>query len=246
MVTKFIKLFFVLFLISACSAVKMLPEQIEGTFLQKENKNIQLRFDQNSFLFIDTYQQTHMPPYECCDTIAYGYWELENDGLIKLFSDPKLYLPVDLQVEESMTNYDSVYFDISSPIEGYNEGNSGKNKKGIVYHLYIDSDVQKLEYETLRYFDSNRIVLANPNNGKVQKFSIGIYPTYSFRGRNIGAREVLTKEYEVKDPTSNVFEVSVPGFNYGYLTYKRLDGDYVKVINKNRLLWDGQEYIKSD
>lgn len=50
--------------------------------------------------------------------------------------------------------------------------------------------------------------------------------------------------YEVKNSNSNVFKINIPELSYGYLSYKRLNGDFVKIINRNKLLWDGKEYIR--
>ncbi len=228
--------------LSSCASFKYVSDNFEGTYLQQGNANVKLVFNQGTFLHIDTYQQTHMPPYDCCDTISYGYWELEKPGVLKLFSDPKLYLPIDLVVKESSTDDDSVHFIITNPIEDmYEEG----KRPDILYSLDIDSDARALRYSFTNYRDTNKITLGNPQAGKVRAFSISIYPKHTFRGRNIGTREATTIEYSVKNTSSNVFEIRIPDLDNGYLTYKRLNDDYVKIVSTNKLMWDGQEYVKS-
>jgi hypothetical protein len=128
MVIKFLYLTIVLSILYACSAVRYLPKELEGVYQQKENKNVQLKLDGDKFLYIDKNEQTHLPPYFCCDTIAYGYWELVSHDLIKLYSNASLFLPVKLIVNEKTIEVDSVVIDIINPIESYYENNNIKGR----------------------------------------------------------------------------------------------------------------------
>lgn len=228
----------VLFITTSCTSFKFLPEDFEGIYEQKDLEGYKLVFKDGTFSHIDTYEQAHMPPFDCCDTISYGYWELEKPGVLKLFSDPKLFLPLDLLVKESKTASDSVYFIITNPIENLYEENE---RPEILYTLFTNAG---RGFNFSMYHDSNKISFENPNKKDVKRFNISIYPKHTFRGRNIGTREAVTVEYSVKDVGSNVFEIQIPELDYGYLTYKRLNDDYVKIVNKNKLIWDGNVFIK--
>jgi len=230
--------YLIIVFLGSCTSLKFLPEDFEGVYEQKGSEGYKLIFKESTFSHIDTYEQTHMPPYDCCDTISYGYWELEKPGVLKLYSDPKLFLPIDLAVKENSIDDDSVHFVITNPIEDLYEENE---RPDILYTLFINSGIQ---FNFSTYHDTNRISLNNPEDVKIGRFSINIYPKHTFRGRNIGTREAETLEYEVKNTMSNVFEVNIPELNYGYLTYKRLNDDYIKIVSKDKLIWDGQEYVK--
>jgi hypothetical protein len=242
MTTRIKYLVWIFIFMSSCVAVKFSPKDFEGTYTEEGLKGFRLTFKKNHFAYVDTFEQTHLPPYDCCDTITYGYWEFDKPNLLKLFSDPKLDLPLELEVNESTSSTDSIYFVINDLIE---EAYKNDKRPDILYGLWIDSDSRLLSHSFVRKHNTNRITFDNSEGGRIRKFSVTIYPKESFRGRNIGTREATTVEYTVANTTSNVFEIRIPELDKGYLTYLRLNGDYVKIISNDRLIWDNNEYTKS-
>lgn len=228
----------------ACASLKQSKEGVQGVYKQEDNPSVELRFEGSSFLFIDTYEQTHLPPYDCCDTITYGYFELEQKrGLLKLYSDPKLSLPISMSVKEEVVDGSHVTFVLDSPLEEFYKETERKSED-VFYRLSIDSNTRSLEYLSSRDFDTNNITFEKPSGAILRKFYISIYPKHSFSGRNLGTREAITAEYVVKDPNANLFKVSLPDLSNSYLTFTRHFEDYVKVTSQNKLEWDGETYLK--
>ncbi|WP_221417881.1 hypothetical protein, partial [Fulvivirga kasyanovii] len=93
---------------------------------------------------------------------------------------------------------------------------------------------------------TDEILLNVPNGVKIKSFEITVYPTECALGwrDSMPPIHVTSMQYEVKDTESNVFKVNMPELTYCYLSSLRLDGDYVKILNKNQLEWDGHIYTK--
>lgn len=238
-----------LVLLISCASTKILTEDVQGTYVQRENKNLQLIFKGNSFAYVDT-QDHHMPAFSCCDTIAYGNWSMDKErGLVELSSPESLNASVvSIEVKEQASGItDTVSFYINSPLEKFYRSHTSRYTEAvrdILYVMYIYSDSGLITDVSTKQFNTNYIKIPKSYLGKILKFEIQIIPKHNFGGRNIGTRSVTTLEYEVKNGNSNLFEVSIPQLDYGYLSYLRLNKDIVKVLNKNELEWDGHKYLK--
>lgn len=234
-------------LLSSCSSFKFLSKDIQGTYVQEENKNVRLVFNGDAFVYIDPYTNNDLALYTCCDTITYGSWGLDNSrGLIYLSSPEFINASiVNLQVTEKKTNEtDTLYFYINKPIEQHYKKYQEKSRD-IYYKIAIDTrNMGFLDKAMLKEYDTNVIKVLKPKGAIVDKFTISIYPKSNFGGRNIATREVTTLEYQLKETNANVFEVNIPLLDYGYISYLRLNKDFVKVINKNKLEWNNHTYIK--
>jgi hypothetical protein len=131
----------------------------------------------------------------------------------------------------------TITFVIDNPIEKHYKRYDEKYRE-LFYDIAITTSDDFI-YETS---DKNSIKIEGSK--KVLEFEITVYPKYNIPIRNISAKEVYTIPYKVKNPKTNVFKINIPQLDYGYLSYKRLNNDYVKIIDKNKLLWDGKEYIR--
>ena len=117
-------LIFAFITIYSCAPKSFFSEDInlEGKYVRKDAKWIELRFQDNNFVYYDSYKQVHMNPIICCDTISYGKWKTDSRGLIILNTPQKFennfFMP--MQVSEYQ-NYsqDSLYFIINNPIEKF-------------------------------------------------------------------------------------------------------------------------------
>ena len=233
----------------SCKTNHYLPKNIIGTFRQIRDdgveSNIDLTFSKTGFTLTDVadYLKMHNGggKYLCCDTVAYGTWRIDNQHAILSLSTPQLtdtYIQ-DYIVEKTKPNTDSLYFFVSNPIEK----NMGVMHKNIFYTIdlsTVGSDVGEAAF--LKEFDKNKIVIANPGYAWVENFSISIYLKPEFDARNIAINPVKTRHYTVKERSSNVFIIDIPGLTYSYFSYLRLKEHLVAIISKNELIWDGVRY----
>jgi hypothetical protein len=236
-------------LLISCASINFFKEDVEGTYVQQEAKNLQLVFKGNAFAYVDT-QSHHMSAFSCCDTIAYGSWSIDKErGLIELSSPQALNTSVvNIEVKEKeLETSDTVSFYINNPLEKFYRSHTSRyteSVRDILYIMYIYSDDGLITDVSTRLFNTNYIKIPKSNLGKVLKFEIQIIPKHNFGGRNIGTRSVTTLEYEIRNGSSNFFEVNIPQLDYGYLSYLRLNKDIVKILNKSELEWDGHKYSK--
>jgi len=236
----------VLLLLASCASYNFDKEDIEGIYVQQEYKGIELKFDKNTFVLKDVYTQEHLPPYDCCDTIALGNWAIEDRGLLTLTSPEGMdSFFVNMNVtEEIKTTNDSIRFIIDNPIESFYK-KTGRNFKDISYQLSLTTNKSVFDSKIAqKTFDSNIIIIPKPEGLKISQFEIAIYIDCKISLKNLETREVYTLPYQVQDLSSNVFNIDIPQLDYEYLSYRRLNKDYIKIVNKNKLLWDGKEYLK--
>jgi hypothetical protein len=236
----------VLWFLSSCSTIKYLPEDLKGVYLQEGAPNVQFVLNDRTFLYVDTYMQMDAPPYKCCDTLAYGSWSIDKGcGLLILNSPEELntsYINMDVK-EKSELSSDSLYFFIYNPIENHYKEYNEKYRE-LFYSLLITSDSPDFDARlAVKEFDVNPIKQPKPKSN-IESFSIKVIPKHNIPVQHIGVREIYTLDYNVKNPNSNVFIIKLPQLSYNYINYLRLVGDYVKIESKNKLIWNGKEYVK--
>lgn len=235
----------VLLLLASCASYDFTKDDIKGTYTQKEYKGIQLEFGESNFVMKDVYKQEHLPPYDCCDTIAVGSWEIEDRGLLSVSSPEEsstFFMNMDV-VEEEASSKDTIYFSINNDIEEHYRATG--NKRDVSYQLAITSNKSTFDSNiALKRYDSNTIAIPIVEGLKISQFELIIYIDCGIPLKNLETREVYTLPYDLRNPKANVFKVNIPQLDYGYLSYRRLNKDYIKIINKNKLLWDGKEYLK--
>jgi hypothetical protein len=127
----------------------------------------------------------------------------------------------------------------------YNEGN--ENARQIFYTLIIETGDN--QYDTKVNFENyytNTITFGLPKTKKVKSFEVTINPIECVLGwrDNMPPHPVTTLQYKVKDESSNVFNVELPELTNCYLSTLRLNGDFVKIVNRTQLEWDGHIYTK--
>lgn len=232
--------------VCSCSSSNFLSSDVVGTYFQTGKENMKLSFGEKSFLYIDTFDYDHLPPFACCDTLAFGFWEIDSQRGILSLSTPEFLNESIVHInviEDEKHSKDSLYFVIDNPIERHFEKYNQIHTE-ISYQLMLGSDNFDLDSKlSSKRFNTNFIVI--PSHGRlVNKISINIYPKTDFRGREINTREIYSINYEVNNENTNVFRISIPQLTYGYISYKRLHSDYLKIVSKNKLIWDGQEYVK--
>jgi hypothetical protein len=244
----------VLFLIGSIvlSLVDIQAQNVTGTYVQDEMKNIKLHFSEDLFLFEDDFNYTHSAPYNCSDTLAFGYWELDdNQSFMKLYTNPIQYSSlVNMEVEETTCGSpDSIYLDIQNPIEEdfvkYNKGN--EQARIIYYRINIETKDAKLDYEVnIQKYYSNEIAFKSPKNNVVKSIELTVYPkNYDIGWRsNMPPYFVYTLTYEPQNAKANLFKINMPELTRCYLCTLRLNGDFIKILNNYQLEWDGHIYTK--
>lgn len=245
---KIFVLFAILLSFSSCISPSYLSEdfKLEGVFVNKEKKWIELKFQDNNFVYYDSYKQVHMNPIICCDTISYGIWRMDSRGFAALESpsnfDFYIMKPIEVTERKDFSS-DSLYFIINNPIEDFFVKNKWKSSS-LAYNILLFT--KDFPYNTQK---KDQIIFANkivvPKEKEIKGFEITalVNPEFQFRLSNTETLLVETQPHEIKDPKANVFEIYIPDVNFKFLSLKRLKNDYVKIINKNKLLWDGKEYI---
>lgn len=235
---------FIVFTTMSCAAQKISSTKLLGNYVQDKNPNIELQFSKNQFVLIDTYEQKHLPPFKCCDTLAYGSWKIEKEGFLRLSSPEELntYF-IYMEVTEELSNVDSLYFYFDNPIEGHYK-KFGEKRRELFYSISAETNNTELMVVLSKNIDINPIVVPNPKKSKISKFYIEIIPKSDLPVRELNTLYASTLEYEIQNENSNVFRIQLPQLSYQYLAYKRLNEDFVKIENSKKLRWDGNVYTK--
>ncbi|RYE31817.1 MAG: hypothetical protein EOP48_31290 [Sphingobacteriales bacterium] len=226
---------------TSCSVTKMDQQEIYGTFHRVGNSNIRLELTQNGFSYYDPWRND-LALYTCCDTITRGVWVKE--GNLLCLSTPQLRpltLPSFVQEKTSPVK-DTLYFFINNPVEDYQKMN-GPNFREVSYRIILTDKNGLLLDSWVRTHESNAIRIPISKGAQLEKLKISVMPHKNFGGRELAVKSIETF-YEITNPTSNYFEISIPDLTLEYLTYKRLDRDFVRIINSRKLEWDGHFYVR--
>jgi hypothetical protein len=217
--------------------------KMAGVYQQENDSNIKLVLSRDNFYFKDPLNGG-LSLYSCCDTITEGQWTVDKD-YIRL-STPDLHkTTLSLTVKES-ENFmkDSFYFRINNPLEQFYSDNKVK-RRDIYYRVSITDISGSLMDSWIAEYYSNLISIPKYKNRAIGKLSISIYLAYNLNLRNIGVKHLSTVDYKVLDVGSNVFDIRIDELSLKYLAYLRLDNDFVKIYNKNKLEWDGKYYVRT-
>jgi len=240
-----ISLIVISFLFNSCATTSKLTENdLIGIYVQKDHHLIELQLKKDSFVLIDhSSEYAEMPIFDCCDTITYGKWKKDKHLPLLIMSNGN-YLIYDSDfplsstiVKEKIIPGDSIVFRITSPLEDYYK-REHRNAKGLTYQ--IDAISSRYESIITKKTTDNLIIL---NTRKIIFFDLVVIPNEDINLRHLEVRH-LVLFYDVKNTKANMFEINIPQLNHDFLSYKRLKDDYVRIINKNKLLWDGEIYIK--
>jgi len=223
-------------------------KMVNGVFAWKNDARLKLVIRDGSFTYIDARKGGDLAT-PCCDTLTYGGISLDRSGFLLLKSDPSLN-PIFIGMyvtERKNPGSDSIEFIIHNPIEEqYRKYNSGGGD--LTYTLSVSPTSQGSDYfkDNMRPFQDSHIRFYNPQKAGVSSFTITIQPQCSVYVKNLVVREMSTDTYTAKDNSTNVFEISIPQLSYGFISYLRLDGDYAKIVDKNRIIWKGKEFVKAE
>lgn len=229
-----------LFILTSCTCPrKGMLNNYEGIYVNENNKNIQLILKDGYFLQIDKEPKKDLALFKCCDTLSFGKMEyLNNDSLLAFTSSKDInseFISFSVQEYEE-ANQDSIKFIFSNPIESHYK-RFGESYRELFYSVEIlNGNFQNI------ISDKNPIKINAEN--EIKEFQIKIYPKFDIPLNHLEVREVILKPYKVINYKANVFRINISQLDYGYLSFKRLNEDYVRVVNKSTLVWDGNVYLK--
>lgn len=226
---------------------KILNNPIEGTYYKEGQKNFYLSFKNDNFYYVEN-NLSGLAVYTCCDTITHGGFKIDriNNLLYLTTSDYLMNLHLKISVhEKSVENTDSLFFNITNPIEVANLGDREKKPNRLFYRITVNGSDYPLSQIGGNVYDKPNIKIYVPHNIEIENFSIEIYPNYnSLKLRSFNVQYVLTENYKLKNKNAREFNVAIPDLTFSYLSYIRLKKDIVKVISADKLEWDGHMYIR--
>lgn len=222
--------------------------QISGVYRDQDDGTQELVFDKENFLFrySDGYNSSL---FYCTDSLAWGTWNLSpNSSVLELNGDNyRVNSILESKVVER-TNSDVRVFTliIRNPIETH-QNFINTDSRAISYGLKINSDCSRLsELEFRDRFNSSRILVDIPVGCTIKSFTITVYPTEVYVGWSdeYPPSMASTYSYELKSLHSNEVEVEMPNLTYCYVSAMRLKQDYVLILSKSNLRWNGKSYKK--
>lgn len=227
-------------------------ENLAGLYYQTDNKIFELVLDSNSSFLYYLPNGAWGREFGCCDTVTYGKWAYGPKGMITLTSPTFLTRRLNILVGESAnSNTDTVYIIINNPIEDY-LSRLGSLPRTIQYTaglMTADGSGSFLQ-PTESKKGSNILKFYNPNRAPLQYLHIIAFfkPNSSDilldDMYNEGPKAVETDTYLIKDKFANRFDIVIPHLTFGFMRFRRVNQDYVEIINRNRLKWNGHEFIR--
>ncbi len=221
---------------------------ISGAFFKKGSFCEKLVFNESEFYYVNTCMSNdYIAQYICCDTLARGKYLIDkNQDLVNISSDFEItqnILNFHVKEEIDPSIKDSVVIIFNSPII-----DKKRFHKNLIFEVslitkynasYIKSDKSILSSKSVKDFDGT--------NDDLIGVIVIIYPKSDMLLSNFGIYKIpvfIEEMYPIKNPKANKFEISIPNLTYEFIALKRLNNDYVKIENENKLIWDGKEYIK--
>lgn len=235
-------------LLLGCKSVTTTGLQLDGLYRSKEESQF-LEIKKDSLFLKHDPTNDHMAIYDCCNTITFGTWEFVKDRQLLMVTSPEdmnPYHPLPLRVTEKASQNDNskLKIIISNSIEQYQNSKNIKDRF-ISYDLGINGSPQDfvIAASTTR-FDDNTLTVDLPDDAKIYELEITIKLTDNFYGRSVGQNYLFTETYSPKNPNANVFEIDIPTLNFQRFTHRRLNEDYILIVNSRHLRWDGIDYLK--
>jgi|GEM_PF-966283 len=197
------------------------------------------------FLIIDKTESNYQP-FKCCDTISFGSWyKVEGTNFLSLSSPDYLNTDhINIIGNEGMKKAkDSLYFNISNPIEYHYEKFNEKYKE-LSYYVEISSNDADFDARLAqKKWDSNKFRIFKPDNIIINEIVIVIEPKSDMKVRRIAVNNIITMPYKVLNKKNNYFELELSSLTYKYIALLRLKETYIK-FNDNKLTWEGEDFTK--
>lgn len=233
---------YLVFLLTSCASLN--STNASGSY-QKENfmRNIQLEKNGKFFLYDSATYGHQKTQIRNCPLVSFGTWENHGSKFIELnTSDNILYPILDVQVTSKSINNDSLSFEILTNIPE-------RFMNNLSYRLHLKYDGEyDFRNKISGRFKTSLITLKQPHFGiKIKSISVEVFyePNRQLIHDYNGFSAISTTELEV-DKQDNYFIIKIPDLDICYFEYERYEGEYLRILNKNTLLWNNEIYIKKD
>ncbi|WP_158655091.1 hypothetical protein [Flavivirga eckloniae] len=224
----------------SCKSAKNNFNSLSGDFINSKD-NLKLTLINNNYFLQNISSESDIANYKCCDTISYGYYSFDTKTRFVTLNSSRDFDVNDLNfnVKESINkNQDSLVFKFLNPIENHYIKFKEKSRE-------INYSIQILGSKPL-YISSDKNPLVVNNIERIDEVQFFIRPKNDIPLKNLGMNELVTQSYRLVNPNSNQFDIDFPGLDYEFINFKRLNHEYIKVVNENLLIWDGIEYYKKN
>ena len=202
----------------------------DGTYIYKERP--------------ESYDISQLPTSDYI--ISYGRYVKYRNKAYYLFSDTNLLYCSDLKlnVEESfIKNKKGIAITITNPYEKAVLVDTYKRNSFYRITVYYDGDsIRKKNINCISYVTySNQLEIPDSDSKNIDKIEVFIYPLIIGYGASFAKGN-----YILKNKNSNILHIDIPQFTYDYLFYKRYLYDFIEIIDKNTIGFDGKIFVKSD
>jgi hypothetical protein len=245
-------LFFTILFVTTCSISSNVTQEktLVGVFIGSESKE-RITLDSNHKFIIMAPQGSLFDDLNKIDTISYGTWNIDKEFLVLNSAKEILGQFLHLCVKEAYVTQDSITVEITNPYEEeltkriVAANNKAFYKTRPFYYVvnFTGNNVGFVSKSgTIR--GGNIIKYQGYNDLKISSISITIIPdNFNYPGY-LSYKLVYTLPYETMNPNSNYFKINIPDFTSNYMNYRRLKGEFVKILGRDKLQWNNEIYIR--
>lgn len=229
---KFILLFVITILFSCSISKNDKMSTISGNTYIGKNSQERLNFADGKF--------TLRGITEFIDTLSYGTYTLDNN-IITINSNKKLFTDYfEIEVNESFSgSKDSIYVSVDNFINGLYDYEN--NYAPYLYFNFNSYSIKNEFEESIQFAES--IYLANKRS--LSKFNLNIIPNLFVYPEKTSGKVFHTYFHEVKSRDNNTFKIKIKGLEEKIFALRIFDGDFIKILNNDTLLWNNELYIKN-
>lgn len=138
-----------------------------------------------------------------------------------------------------------MYLNIDNPISESQKKYSQQDSD-LFYMIELSTNNSNFDVRLAqKKWESNKIKFFKPKDVIIKSISVLIIPKTDIYLRKISAKITYIIPYNLRDNSSNNFDISLPTLTYQYLTLERLKKYYVKVY-KNGIVWNGDFYLRKE
>lgn len=227
-------------ILCSCAGSRTLYSPNNGEYLNEEDKREKLIITDSSFVHFLEKPKHEILPSLNYDTLSFGTWGVVDGGKFLYLSSTPDYLlstlPVEVK-ESEIIGSDTLEITISCPIR------NADNLNAVTFDAAINAENGVLEEVFGRNETDPVIKFLNPRHLQIKSIIIGVYPGPGFIKEQRGTTAVRCF-YSLNKKSSNKFAVNIPGLTYKYFSIDRLNRDFVRIIDKDRLEWNGKLFNK--
>lgn len=189
------------------------------------------------------------------DTISSGEWYIDKDFLVLNSSKRIINRTLSLKVNETFCrNSDSLYLFINAPIEktlsvlDVLSPNHPYNFPGRLVNYYLEvysrNGRNYGDISNIPFGPEARFFVGDNTAQRIDSFRILIYPNTRSFDNTLSYSELSTIYYYPKDTLANCFNIVIPDLSIQFINYRRLVGEYVKIVSQKELMWENETFIK--